>query len=238
MYRKNKNFKKELKRDVSQLWKLLHSDNICFSESIAWLSRNAIDSEEHRKYEMMFATYLSVMIKIDNLLFVGRTYWSVYSPCVNRVYNLLLKHGYAERISELALGAANLYSQTKHKGYLGKTPELRETAMWYREKLEEHRNKYKNNTIDRKSKWNMICLSNEIFAEIYDMVESGIYIWRKSVTYSEILYGSRENNRNNNLYMDAFERLLHPHKYRWKTFLKKFRMPKRNKRKKINWKSI
>ena len=40
------------------------------------------------------------------------------------------------------------------------------------------------------------------------------------------------------LYMDTFERLINPRKYRWKKFLNKFKPPIRNKRKKINWKAI
>ena len=36
MYRKDKEGKKERREDMKQLWKLLHSDNECFSENIEW----------------------------------------------------------------------------------------------------------------------------------------------------------------------------------------------------------
>lgn len=173
MYRKDKEGKKERREDIKQLWNLLHSDNERFSENIEWFGRKAIDSEVHRSFEIMFATYLSIMIKVDNRLFLGRTYWDIKSRRIDRVYRLLVTYGYAGRIIELALGAANLYAQTKHKGYSSKTTELREIAEWYKIKLEQHRQKYDGDRVSRKADWNMIRISNRVFAKIYDIVEDG-----------------------------------------------------------------
>ena len=173
MYRKDKEGKKERREDMKQLWKLLYSDNERFSDSIEWFGRKAIDSEVHRSFEIMFATYLSIMIKVDNRLFLGRTYWDIKSRRVDQVYRLLTSYGYADRIIELALGAANLYAQAKHKGYSSKITELREIAEWYKLKVEQHRQKYDGNSVSRKAGWNMIRISNRVFAKIYDIVEDG-----------------------------------------------------------------
>lgn len=239
MYRKDKEGKKERREDIKQLWKLLHNDNERFSENIEWFGRKAIDSEVHRSLEIMFATYLSIMIKVDNRLFLGRTYWDVKSRRVDRVYRFLITCGYAERIMELALGAANLYVQTKHKGYSSKTIELREIAEWYKLKVEQHRQKYDGNNVSRKAGWNMIRISNRVFAKIYDIVEDGTISggWKIN-TYFKSLEESTDRDQLHELYMGTFERLLNPRKYRWKRFLSKFKPSMRNKRKKIDWEKI
>lgn len=238
MYRKNKEGKKERREDIKQLWKLLHNDNERFSESIEWFGRKAIDSEVHRKFEIMFATYLSIMIKVDHRLFLGRTYWDIKSRRVARVYRLLMTYGYAERIMELALGAANLYAQTKHKGYSSKTTELREIAEWYKLKVEQHRQTYDGDRVSRNVAWNMIRISNRVFAKIYDIVEDGTRSGWKSNTYFKSLDDPSDGDQLHELYMDTFERLIDPRKYRWKKVLSKFMPTKRNKRKKIDWKAI
>jgi DNA-directed RNA polymerase specialized sigma24 family protein len=84
-----------------------------------------------------------------------------------------MTYGYAERIVEMSLGAANLYEKTKHKGYHIKTTELREIAEWYKLKVEQHRQKYDGNSVSREEGWNIIRVSNFVFAKIYDMVEDG-----------------------------------------------------------------
>ena len=240
MYRKDNEGQKERRQDMRRLWKLLHSSNERFSESIEWFGRKAIDSAEHRKYEILFATYLSIMIKVDNRLFLGRTYWNMNSWHVARVYRLLTIHGYAERIVELALGAANLYVQTKHKGYSSKAQELREIAEWYGLKMQQHRQKYDDDHVTRKAAWNMIRISNRVFAEIYDTVEDGTISggW-KVHTYLKSLDARSDRDQFREFYLDTFEQLLNPHKYKWRKFWKKLFSPSlRNKRKKINWKAI
>lgn len=236
MYRKDKKGEKERREDIQQLWELLHNDNECFSESIEWFGRKAIDSEAHRKFEIMFATYLSVMIKVDNKLFLGRTYWDVKARRVDRVYRLLMTYGYAERIVELALGAADLYAQTKHKGYKSKTVELRDIAEQYKLKLDQHRQKYDGNSVNRRDGWDMIRISNRAFAKIYDIVEDGtISGGRKVNTYSGSLEEPTDREQLHGLYMDTFERLLEPRKYMWKKFLRTFKPKRRNKRKSIRF---
>ena len=239
MYRKDKEGKKERQEDMKQLWKLLHSDNECFSENLEWFGRKAIDSEVHRSFEIMFATYLSIMIKVDNRLFLGRTYWDIKSRRVDQVYRLLMNYGYAERIIELALGAANLYAQTKHKGYSSKVTELREFAEWYKLKVEQHRQKHDGNSVSRKAGWNMIRISNRVFAKIFDIVEDGTISggWKVN-TYFKSLEEPTDRDQLHEIYMDTFERLISPRKYRWKKLLNKLKPPIRNKRKKIDWKAI
>jgi len=239
MYRNNKEGIKERRSDIKQLWRLLHSENELFSESIEWFGRKAIDSEVHRSFEIMFATYLSVMIKVDNRLFLGRTYWDIRSRRVDRVYRLLVTYGYAERIVELALGAANLYAQTKHKGYLGKVTELRDIAEWYKLKLDQHRRKYDGESVSRKAGWNMIRISNRVFAKIFDIVEDGTISggWKVN-TYFKSLEEPTERDQLHELYRDTLERLLNPRKYRWKKIFSQFKLKQRNKRKKIDWKRI
>lgn len=239
MYRKDKEGKKERREDMKQLWKLLHSDNERFSENIEWFGRKAIDSEAHRKFEILFATYLSIMIKVDNRLFLGRTYWDIKSRRVDRVYRLLMTYGYAERIVEMSLGAANLYEKTKHKGYHIKTTELREIAEWYKLKVEQHRQKYDGNSVNREEGWNIIRISNRIFAKIYDIVEDGTISggWKIN-TYFKSLEEPTDRDQLNELYADTFDRLFSPRKYRWKKLLSVFKPSMKNKRKKINWKAI
>ena len=236
MYRKDKEGKKERRSDMKQLWELLHSNNECFSDNVEWFGRAAMESEVHRNFEIMFATYLSIMIKVDNKLFLGRTYWNIRSRRVARVYRLLMIYGYAERIIELALGAANLYAQTKHKGYSSKTTELREIAECYKSKVDQHLQKCGGSSVKRKEAWDMIRVSNRVFAEIYDIVEDGTISggWKIN-TYFKSLEEPTDRDQLHELYMDTFERLINPRKYRWKKFLNKFKPKQKNKRKHIQF---
>ena len=236
MYQKNKEGEKERREDMKRLWDLLHSDNESFSENIEWFGRKAIESEVHRSVEIMFATYLSIMIKVDNRLFLGRTYWSIKSRRVARVYRLLMTYGYAERIMDLALGAANLYMQTKHDKYHAKMAELRQLIKCYKLKVDQHRQKYDDVCVRRKEAWEIIRVSNRIFAQIYDIVESGTMCGWKSNTYFKILEEPSLSERLCDF--NYLERFLQPRKYRWENFLSKFKPQIRNKRKKIDWTKI
>ena len=87
---------KERRKDLRRLRKLLRKES--FAEDLEWFGRKVIDSEVPRKFEIAFATYLSLLIRVDNRLFLGRTFWNVKSPRVRLVHYLLMKRGYAETI--------------------------------------------------------------------------------------------------------------------------------------------
>ena len=245
MYRKDKDGRKERRKDIKRLWQLLHDDSACFSESLEWFGRKAIDSEMPRSCEIMFSTYLSVMIKVDNRLFIGRTYWNINSKRIGLVYWLLMTWGYADRIIKLALGAANLYAQTKHKQYSGKVTELIDIAELYKTQLEQHRQKTKNCQVSRRAKWEMIRTSNQVFAKIYDIVEDGTSACLRRDQYTEHLVPSREDWRDSQAYWilyDAFlflrygvvKRLIKKAISRFKRIIR----IKRNKRRRIDWEKI
>lgn len=239
MYRKDHEGKKERREDIRQLWRLLHNDHANFSENLEWFGRKAIESEVHRSVEIMFATYLSLMIKVDNRLFVGRTYWNINSWRVGQVFRSIILYGYAERIIELALGAAKLYEQTKHKGYSGKAEELREIAVRYRERIEQHRKEYDGNSVKRKVAWDLIRDSNRVFARIYDIVEDGTISGGWIIkTYAKSLEEPTYRDQIHEQYLEFLEQIVNPREYRRKKFLNCFGLPRRNKRKRINWKII
>ncbi len=226
----DKKAKKERKADVKRLWKLLHTQDIDFSDSIEWLGKKALECTMHRNYITMFQTYLMVMIKVDNRLFLGCTYWDINSKRVAHVYRLLIVYGYAEKIIQLALGASNLYTQIKRKGYCKKADRLKDLAERYCIELEQHRQKYDGDSVNRKAGWDMIRVSNRVFAEIYDIVEDGILGDHRINTYCRSL---QETSEYTQVVMDAYERLLEPRKYKIKKIFNKFRPKQRNKRKRI-----
>lgn len=85
----------------------------------------------------------------------------------------------------------------------------------------------------------MIRISNRLFAKIYDMVEDVTISggWKIN-TYFKSLEEPTDIDQLHEIYMDTFERLISPRKYRWKKLLNKLKPPIRNKRKKIDWKAI
>ena len=112
-------------------------------------------------------------------------------------------------------------------------------AEEYKSALEQHRPKYDGDVVDRKAGWDMIRASNCAFAKIYDIVEAGTTIGgQRSDTYFKSLEGPTERDQIHELYMDTFDRLVNQRKYAWKSFLNRFKPRKRNKRKKIDWKTI
>lgn len=245
MYRKDKDGRKERRKDIKRLWNLLHNDSVRFSENIEWFGRKAIDSEVPRNYEIMFSTYLSVMIKVDNRLFLGRTYWNINSKRIDLVYWLLMTCGYAERMIELALGAANLYAQTKHKQHTGKVTELIDVVELYKTQLEQHRRNYTDGQVNRRAKWEMIRTSNQVFAKIYDIVENGTLKSYRLNTYTEHLTPSREDWRDCPIYWILYDELVLSRYGVLKRLIRKtintfkrIKRVKRNKRRRINWEEI
>ena len=82
----------------------------------------------------------------------------------------------------------------------------------------------------------MIRISNRVFAKIYDIVEDGTISggWKIN-TYFKSLEEPTDRDQLQELYMDTFERLINPRKYRWEKFLNKFKPKQRNKRKHIQF---
>lgn len=235
MYSKDKDGKKDRKADVNRLWKSLHGDDEQFSDSIECLARKANESDMHRKFEIMFSVYLDVMIRMDNRVFLSCAYWDITPQRIYRVYRLLVRHGYAERIIALALGAADLYERTRHKEYNSRAAELRELARWYESRLEQHQRLCFDGDVERKDCWSLIRASNRAFTIILGTVRDGSVGGKAEIgSYFYCLEGLTDDERLNALYIDSMIRLINPRAYKWKRFLDKhkpMKKPKRNKEK-------
>ena len=228
---------KERRKDLRRLRKLLRKES--FAEDLEWFGRKVIDSEVPRKFEIAFATYLSLLIRVDNRLFLGRTFWNVKSPRVRLVHYLLMKRGYAETIIKLARGAANLSEQTRHHATRGTPTMLREIADEYERSLKEHREKIDGAPFDRNSAWNMIRISNKALAKIYDIIYDGTIIlsWRLH-NYEELLQRPTQKELEREEMMPAMLFLLGYRGLRRRKMLNKFKTRPKNKRKNTNWKSV
>ena len=234
MYHNNKKWEKERREDIERLWRQLHEDDEHFSENIDWFWQKAIDSDSYGRFETMFAEYLEFLIKVDNKLFVGRGYWDIESGHVDRTYRLLLRDRYAEKIVEIALGTVALYDNTKHKSHRSRIKELFEIAVSYQADVLQIREKCNEAPVKRAIGWKFMRRSNRVFAQIYDIVEYGITSGAIDRTYEKLFAESSDRMLLHKAYMDAFDRLLEPRKYKWKMFVNKIKPAKKNKRKKIN----
>ncbi|MBE6633259.1 MAG: hypothetical protein E7620_02830 [Ruminococcaceae bacterium] len=233
MYRKNIAGKKEQRRDLQQLWTLLRTQERGFSHELRWFVRKARKSEDPKSIQMMFATYLLLMIKVDNKLFLGNVYWQENSSRVNRVYQLLITENYASSIVELTLGASGLYAFVNVFGNRKIVEELRAIAQWYQRKVQQHQQKYRDQPPSRKAQWNLICISNRVFARVYDMVWEGASAGETGDSYFESLGAVHEENLD-----DFFASLMDSRKSKLQTLLERLKPSKKNRRKKINWKAI
>lgn len=238
MYSYAKEREKERDRDIKQLWDQLRNDGVCFSENLEWLVKKSTEVGAQRSFWTLFAIYLSVMIRVDNLLFLGRTFRNVNSPRVGRVTKLLMTEGYADRIVELTLGAAYLYERTKHKKHQKKIAELRELAKQYKIKLAEYRREFSGDKATREADWAIIRVSNLVFARVYDIVKDGTTRYCETNTYYKSLHALSDRDRLHKMYASSFERIFDPRSYWRKRILSFFKTPRRNKRKTIRWEEI
>ncbi len=238
MYPYNRKGKKERRGDIRRLWNLLHDDSKCFSKNLKWFIRKAQKSKVNRSFDIMFATYLSVMIKADNLLFLGNTYWVDYDPRITRVYRRLMQEGYALRIYELAQGAAYLYKQSGHTGYTEKSGALQRLAEFYKSRMKACAEKDALGKLTPEDTRNMVRCSNHTFAQIYDIVESGTGNKENDRTYYRILVGDNSEESFAKEAEEYLEKIFEPEKYRRKQFWKRLKLKPRNNRKKIDWRSI
>lgn len=182
----------------------------------------------------MFAEYLEFLIKVDNKLFVGRGYLDIESGHVDRTYRLLLRDRYAEKIVEIALGTVALYDNTKYNSHRSRIKELLEIAVSYQADVLHIREKCNAAPVKRAIGWEFMRRSNRVFAQIYDIVEYGITSGAIDRTYEKLFAESSDRMLLHKAYMDAFDRVLEPRKYKWKMFVNKIKPAKKNKRKKIN----
>ncbi len=234
MYSRDRDGRKDRKTDIGRLWRSLRRDDERFSDSLLWFARKAIESDMHRKFEIMFSAYLSLMSKLDDKVFLGSTFLGIISGRTDRIHTLLVQNGYGDSIAELALGAAVLYEQTGHKNHNVRAAELREIAEWYRVRLESHREKYYGDGVDRRDCWHFIRISNRVFTVIFDMVKDGTVGGRSRIdTYFKCLEGLTDDEELNKLYDDALLRLINPRGYRWKRLVSRFKPARKAKKAKI-----
>jgi len=241
MYQNDKIGRKERRRDARRLWKLLRDEGADFPEGLDWLVRNAKESDGVRSVECVLALLLEAAIKVNNRLFLGRTYWNSRSLRVKPVYRLLMRDGYARTIYRLAIGAAYLYERTEHRGYRASVEILEKQAEEYRVWAEYHPDKpdADANSKPQSDRWTMIRISNCVIATVIDRLELGVYggndFFPPYGYVNFLIYSEKPRELS---YSDYILPFLNPRKYRWKRFKEKLKPPLRNKRKRVNWRSV
>ena len=239
MYYNNRKGRIERKQDLARLWELWHTDDVKFSESLGWFGQKAIDGKMGWRFEIMFQTYQSLLIEVDALLFLKDIYYNERSKHLAVSYHLLFTFGYAERITELILGALNLYRQVQYQGNTREDKRFSELAKDYSEEVSAHLQSVKDGKVTRDEAWRMVRYSLQTFASLYDIVERiaccavGIFGYRAFLKASM----PKKTAEPKDPMLEMFERLSEPRRYYFRKLAEKCKPKpkgKKNKRKKLS----
>lgn len=163
-------------QDEQRLFDLLMAGIPEFCTSISWLGEKALASQDENRFQEMWSVYYSVMTKVGRILFDSDIHWNTNSEQIEPVLDLLLKEGYSEKIFQLMLGAANLFTQTKCTEYGYKSIRLREIATQYYGIIRQYERGGVLTCEDRNVKWDFIDHSNRFFGAAYDIIENACTI--------------------------------------------------------------
>lgn len=229
MYYKNEQGKAEREDEVDALWAQLHNYNVYFYEHINELGKKALMCESRDSFKILMQTYLMMMNRLDAKLFLGTVYWTPTPKQIERVFDLLIKEKYADRIVTLAVGVGKLCALYPREA--GR--ETQNQANIYATIMKLASDNYKRSSVDLKEKWKFVCSSMRLFAQLYDLVQEEIEVNRRRQGYFDFLESSKGLGCFSVRYKEYIEEVFEPRRLIIMRFLLFFMPKKRNRRKHI-----